>query len=880
MNNKEHFLSDVGDLLGDHTFSKKTFADIESQLASFSIEPFISFSETQKNQYVNQSLLGLIKTADGDFLLQEVIDFISRVQSLKIVKKYSLSSFELWLNHNDSISKEENYKIRAKITGRYLPRDDYQTFFPIGMGKNFYGSHFVTAHSSPDLDTTVASFWGWVDAFSARIGTGLHLWNVPDGPPTELVETKLLFLDMLGEGVFDVLVKKRSLLTLSSIDLMTQDGFLKKKKHDSSMSFDHNRDANAIVLVDDNGHYMGDWRHFDVEGVRQVITSLNDCLRSLEGSFYKNIIGLLAKKDVTKTDVATFKDKVFAMTLNESSSLQEFTLRQKKYLDDYLKKVLNVKEGLETTFKNFGKTLEESESIHFSSFLEKLEEISSSHFFENDSLKEDRPLIFSYLETLRSSLSGIFGQILKFVDTLDIALKIKSEVFGFLPQAISHRTDIEEIKSKMGSYPYLTVNFPDGEGKEVPFGIVSSKDLKRAFLGSVTLRDFCNFDEMKIPDYLQVISVIDHHKATLNTKAPPMALIADAQSANSLVAELSFSINDKYASNGMTLDEIEAQLKEVGKDLSNDPNIRVYQRLLQKKMATQSRGEYYSSPKREFVEYLQYLYAIMDDTDLLSKVSKRDVYIVASLLNRMKSLMLKKEMEIINFDDLLSSSEDFANNAAKKLLQNKDFYSLYSIVYSSKEEKVSENLIKASEGTSLSIFDDTKTLNLCTRVGQTKLFEKNIRVFNSHTESIQGVFIERAKKLYENSPEIDLYMHMISTIPSAEDVYSGKETNYSHLDQLWFWVPPSDLGVEHLKVFLSGFKDVFAGGGFDLKFCCINDASGEYAQIFKESFLKISCESKNVSAFEDAMAVIYFKPGILNSRKAKIAPYLPSIKKS
>jgi inorganic pyrophosphatase/exopolyphosphatase len=35
---------------------------------------------------------------------------------------------------------------------------------------------------------------------------------------------------------------------------------------------------------------------------------------------------------------------------------------------------------------------------------------------------------------------------------------------------------------------------------------------------------------MGIPSYLEVISVIDHHKSSLATSSAPMAIIADAQS--------------------------------------------------------------------------------------------------------------------------------------------------------------------------------------------------------------------------------------------------------------------------------------------------------------------------------------------------------------
>jgi len=70
--------------------------------------------------------------------------------------------------------------------------------FPIGMGKRYAGSHYVTAHSSPDLDTTVASFWGWIDAFGARVSEGLHLWNVPGGMPSSHIEMGMLFFLFLA----------------------------------------------------------------------------------------------------------------------------------------------------------------------------------------------------------------------------------------------------------------------------------------------------------------------------------------------------------------------------------------------------------------------------------------------------------------------------------------------------------------------------------------------------------------------------------------------------------------------------------------------------------------------------------------------------------
>ena len=39
----------------------------------------------------------------------------------------------------------------------------------------------------------------------------------------------------------------------------------------------------------------------------------------------------------------------------------------------------------------------------------------------------------------------------------------------------------------------------------------------------------------------------------------------------------------------------------------------------------------------------------LDDTDLLTKISRVDVECMASLLNRLKSLTMKKEVEIVFF---------------------------------------------------------------------------------------------------------------------------------------------------------------------------------------------------------------------------------------
>ena len=117
-------------------------------------------------------------------------------------------------------------------------------------------------------------------------------------------------------------------------------------------------------------------------------------------------------------------------------------------------------------------------------------------------------------------------------------------------------------------------------------------------------------------------------------------------------------------------------------------------------------------------------------------------------------------------------------------------------------------------------------------------------------------------------------MHMISTIRGATDVFEGKKIIYKHKDELWIWIPETEIAIEHLKSFLLSFSksDRLIGNEVSCEFLGSNASTLE--QIFQESFLDIPM--KKVKKNMD-MAVIYYNAGTINSRKAMISPYLPSI---
>jgi hypothetical protein len=863
--------------LGDYTISISPFKNQETVFKEFQKEPFKSLGDQQKSERVNHALLQLIQNAEMPaFLLPSILFFIDQINREKILENYTFSNFELWLNQSSGLSGEENYQVRGRIVGKIVPRDEYQVFFPVGMGKLYPGSHYVTAHTSPDLDTTIASFWGWIDAFGARVSEGLHLWNVPGGPPISQVEIDLLFNKIFGERVFSYVTKTRPSLGLSSVDLLSQKGLVRKHPQDSTLSIDHQGTHNAVVVVDKNGYYLGDWRNFDVEGVRQVIILLNHCLRWFENNMHMKLISLFAKETLLQEEFPQLLQEIFGTRIREVQPVREFSEKQKSQLHDYLEKVFGVADGLESTFESFAHAMKKLGLSEFQEFVDLIESFPQSALFNSSGmLTEDRPRIFHFLEKVILSLDRAILSVRTYEERLEVALNIKTEVLGYLPQVVSHRAEVEEVRSKMGDYPYLTVTTSDRTGRQVPVGVIHASDLHKNVLGTVSLRDFCNREETKIPSYLEVISVIDHHKSSLSTLSAPVAMISDAQSSNALVAELTFLINDSYSTGGMTLAEIDQQLEIATKTLATPSQKRILQRLLSRHMAASADPLFCISPEREFVEYLHFLYAILDDTDLLTKVTRRDLECVASLLNRLKSLSVRKEVEAVHFDDLPPNKE-FLQKAAKRILQNEEMYSLYQKIYIAKEKAVEVNFQLCADGKESTIFLDTKEQNGCCRIGQTKMFARNFPIFEKLVRKLQKAWFEESKVVFKERPEVDLYIHMISTIAGAEDLFSGKEDPHKHQDELWIWIPSTESGIEHLKNFLNAFRNSPGIAGSPLEAEFLGNNAKELMQIFKESFLPISL--KETSTTENLpIAILRYKAGVLNSRKAMISPFLPHL---
>lgn len=865
--------------LGDFTFQFPTFLDTEKLIKICNTSEFQKKTVHEKYSVFFTALIEDIKTISGScFLFPELIKLFETLEKKHLLPQVHFAYFELWLNQFAQVSLEDNYKIRAKICGKYLPRDLYQLYFPCGQNKSFWGSHFVTAHSSPDLDTTVASFWGWLDAFACRISEGLHHWNVPGGAPNYQVEFKLIFDDIFSSYLFPFVAKHRGALQVTALELLTQKGVVKKSIHDSSLSIDLEKNSEAIVLVDEDGYFHGDWKTVDVEGVRQVVMLVNQVLRHFENAFQQELIALFAKQDLKKESLTACIKTLLSTSFLEVEPLKDISDRQRKHVTDYLIEVLKVTKGLDANLKDLSQGLFALKVEGFKDFVELVEgQVIDQLFDLSGTLIASREVLFKTLDLIISSLDTAIHSARHYVDKLKVSLDIKTKVFGYKPLHVSEKADVDELRTKIGNSPYLTVTLSDEKGL-IPIGVIYSSDLYKPQLGTCTLRDFSNREETKIPNYLEVISVIDHHKSQLSGSVPATMYISDAQSSNVITSELAFRINDEFSTSGMTKESILAQIKKIDPTTASNSQKRVFKKLVTRLEALDKRGSFYIDPMREFLEYQHFLYAILDDTDMLSKVTRKDVETVKELLNRMKSLILKEEIEVVHFDDI-SEGPDFTQTAAARLLRNSDLCSITEKIYKHKEIFIEDIIKKGALEGDLLFFADTKEQNGCCRIGQFKMYPINYNIYQQMAKNLQKAFIEESNKVSLRKKEVDLHIYMISTLAGLEGTFEKKQQVISHLDEVWLYIPhDSEGGLAHLRAFLNGFS-ASSGALKAVKSVSVINGSSEVKELLEEtiiSVLKVPFEEKQDGSM-DQLVILNVVMGSMNSRKAMITPYLPKL---
>ena len=164
-----------------------------------------------------------------------------------------------------------------------------------------------------------------------------------------------------------------------------------------------------------------------------------------------------------------------------------------------------------------------------------------------------------------------------------------------------------------------------------------------------------------------------------------------------------------------------------------------------------------------------------------------------------------------------------------------------------------------------------------TRRSQTKLFGNNFSNYQKLAPGILTIWCEEAQRHFTKNNDCDLHIHMISTVPSAENVYAGREDVYEHLDELWIWIPRKEQAEQHLKSFLSAFQSSPQIVNSIIQVEFLGENTKELEQIFGESFRLARKKETDFCKTPVPVAVLRYKAGLLNSRKAMISPYLPKL---
>ena len=152
------------------------------------------------------------------------------------------------------------------------------------------------------------------------------------------------------------------------------------------------------------------------------------------------------------------------------------------------------------------------------------------------------------------------------------------------------------------------------------------------------------------------------------------------------------------------------------------------------------------------------------------------------------------------------------------------------------------------------------------------MFKNNILYFSKHADAIRHTWLEIAKKFYREKPEIDLHIHMISTIVSAEEVYTGKTGAYAHKDEMWFWISQDELAIERFKRFLNSFQSSPAWKTKPLEVEFLGDNAKELSLIFQESFFEIPHKISKKLSWKIAASSSAFSPKNSTSRGLSFNP--------
>lgn len=766
------------------------------------------------------------------FLLPKISSLIQSINQQQILESpFRFANFEMWLLLFSDLTEEEKQECRDKIAGLSIPRQAYQLLYPIEPGKLQTGAHITCAHQSPDLDTSVTSFWGWLDSFHARIGEGMHIWNLPGG--TLGRHDRLIFDKILGEEGLSNFAKARNSLSPLAIDLLQREPMrlVTADAKLSKLTFSHYEDA--IVVVDHEGYFLGQWQRKDLARVEAIFSLLSQTFTWIQRELFSRMVAFFTIEEPTKQDFDQLVQEILA--IHPCDSALCIPSAPKKFLEETFVRLFGLP-SKSFTLSDFASSCEKSifSSITLQEALDHLRE--STLFSEGQKISKASREIFSFIQATNIALEKAFSDLRSWCDRIEVGIIIKEEILNLPSHYISVKAELAEVERMLQKLGWVCAVYPEKSGKLVPVGVITKERLAKRCLGTAALRDFSSSQEIEISKHIDVISIVDHHKCHIHSHFAPVAHISNTQACATLVSELKHTLLRRA-----------------------------------KTLAALQNDEIWISSERIFLQNFALLLAILDDTDRLKKAGDRDLEAVASLLNEILALHEKGSPPLPSHPLL------------KDVLEHPQIQELFSMLDQRRVACLREEITLASQeprNNDPSLFRDTKIQNRSSRVGQIKLLPQVSSHFMENAENLRLSWAKRAKAICQSQNHLCLHLQMISTL-------SDDKSCQDCPDMLWIWCDGNERGYEHLTHFLRGFK---ASDAIEKEKAWMKQnpkhksalsvtvyASEKEAKPLKDLvFLNFLEDDSRIIIHhaQEPHICISYRAGSINSRKSLISPYL------
>uniref|UniRef100_UPI001300B384 hypothetical protein n=1 Tax=Candidatus Similichlamydia epinepheli TaxID=1903953 RepID=UPI001300B384 len=430
------------------------------------------------------------------------------------------------------------------------------------------------------------------------------------------------------------------------------------------------------------------------------------------------LLDYLAKKDPHHT-LEHFLDDCIKKTLQNDTTYLRYTSKTKTNLAKLFESLFSI--SISSTMEDLALSLEQNGISELKQFFMHLHQLRSM-------MGSDRASLLQEIKKILEPLDSLTEQVFHFLRKGQNALLLKISLWGHSSRWVTRETTLTRLQDLFSSSttPLPVVLLTD-EGNLFPIGCVE-KDRAMIACGTVSLRDFSNRLEANISHELEIISVIDHHKTSIQTTTPSLLYIADVQACSVLLSELE-----------------NQSLQQYGK-----------------------MEEYTVAPERKLLFAFSILAAIFDDTDLLAKAKIRDFTAVCALLSE------------LSHEHLSWSAGASLDEIRQMLLGSSHAFEIYSKFFALREENMKKSIEKAAQKESFELFSDSKGTRVL--IGQTKLFLNNW----PQLRSLRSQLLQQWLRFGQSKGDHLLFFsHVMSTICSAEQVIKGTPHPKDHKDQLW-----------------------------------------------------------------------------------------------